>query len=64
MPELPGAAERVRDVEVDLRTIEGAVALVEGVGHAGRFERAPERRLGAIPHRIVADPLLRDASRT
>ena len=55
--QLPGAAERVGDVEVDLRTVERAVALVERVGHARRFERAPERRLGAIPHRIVADAL-------
>ncbi len=53
--ELPRAADRVGDVEVDLRTVKGAVTRLELVRHARRLERGTQRRLGAIPERVVAD---------
>ncbi len=61
---LPLAAERVRDVEVDLRPVERAVAGVDRVGLARR-SRAPS--LSAASARshiaIVADELLRTRRR-
>ena len=55
--ELPRAADRVGHVQVDLRAVEGAVALVEVVLDAALVERALQRRLGAVPHLLGADPL-------
>ena len=62
--ELPGAADRIGDVEVDLRTVEGAVARLELVRESRRLQRGAQRALGPIPHRVVADPLLRAGWRT
>src|SRR6185437_4131877 len=53
--ELPGPADRVEHVEIDLRTIKRAVAGLELVLHAGRVERRLERRLGAVPHLVRPD---------
>ncbi len=36
---LPGSAERIAQVEVDLRTVERAVALVYDIGQIEFFER-------------------------
>ncbi len=47
--ELPGPADRVGDVEVDLGTVERAVTRLELVGLPGRLERGLERGFGAIP---------------
>ena len=56
--ELPRAADRVGDVEVDLRAVERAVALLQLVRPARRLERRAQRALGAIPHLVGADALL------
>ena len=53
--ELPRAADGIGDVEVDLRAIERAVALLERVRLPRRLERGLQRALGAVPHRVVAD---------
>ena len=58
MPELPRAADRVGHVEVDLRAVERAVALVELVRQVVVVQRALQRGLGAVPHVLGADPLL------
>ena len=55
---LPRAADRVGHVQVDLRPVERAVARVQLEGDAGAFQRASQRPLGRVPHRVVADPLL------
>ena len=59
---LPLPADRVGDVEVDLRPVERAVALVDRVGLAGALERRLELRLGVIPGRDLAQELRRAAS--
>ena len=46
---LPLPADGVGDVEVDLRTVERAVALVDRVGLADRVERALQLGLGVVP---------------
>ena len=46
---LPLAADRVHDVEVDLWSVEGAVALVERVRLSDRVERALQLGLGVVP---------------
>src|SRR5438874_1229013 len=53
--ELPAAAEEVGDVEVDLRTIERAVAGLDLVRRAGRLERFAQRALGAVPECVVTE---------
>ena len=55
---LPFAADRVGDVEVDLRPVERAVLLVDGVGLAGGVERALQRPFGVIPGRDLAQVLV------
>src|SRR6185312_11478192 len=55
---LPGAAEGVGDVEVDLRSVEGSVARVQLILATLRIERLSERRLRPPPlllgaHRLV-----------
>ena len=57
--ELPGAAERVLHMQVDLRPVEGPVALVDDVIESLPLERSGQRRLGAAPIRVVAQPVLR-----
>jgi hypothetical protein len=57
--ELPGAADRVGHVQVDLRPVERAVARVEVVLEALVDERLLEPRLGTVPHLLGADALLR-----
>ena len=54
---LPLPADRVGDVEVDLRPVERAVALVDRVGLAGALERRLELRLGVVPGRDLAQEL-------
>jgi hypothetical protein len=56
--ELPGAAQRVGHVQVDLGPVEGAVALVDRVLEALVLERARQQRLRLVPLRVVADPVL------
>ena len=46
---LPGAAERVLQVEVDLRAVEGAVALVDLVVHVQLLQSGAQALLGARP---------------
>ena len=59
---LPLPADRVGDVEVDLRAVKGAVALVDVIRLPGALERTLERGLGAIPGRDFAQELRRAAS--
>ncbi len=47
-PELPFAADRVLHVDVELRPVERAAALVELVGDVARFERGADRGLGDL----------------
>ena len=46
---LPGTAERVLQVEVDLGAVEGAVALVDLVVHVQLFKSGAQALLGASP---------------
>ena len=46
-------------MQIDLGPVEGPVARVELVVEAQRVERARERGLGAVPHLVRADALLR-----
>ena len=55
--ELPVAADRVGEMEVDLRAVERALALRHGVRLAPLVERALERLGGFGPHLLVADRL-------
>src|ERR687898_439370 len=48
---LPFAADRVRDIEIDLRSVKRAILLVDRVAHAGALERRLELRLGVLPRR-------------
>ena len=48
-PELPGAADRVGDLEVELRAVERAVSRVDLVGPPAPLERRGERLLGEVP---------------
>ena len=57
--QLPLPADRVGDVEVDLGPVERAVARLELVRLPRGLERRAEVGLGAVPHRVLADPLLR-----
>jgi hypothetical protein len=57
--ELPRAPDRVGHVQVDLRPIERAVAGVPLEVQARVDERPLEGRLGAVPHLVAADALLR-----
>ena len=56
---LPGPAERVVHVEVDLRPVERAVALVERVLEPSPLERCAESALGEVPLLVAAEPVLR-----
>ena len=61
--ELPGAAERVGHVHVDLRAVEGAVARVEVYSRPWGSSALRERRLAVVPELVGADALARAASR-
>ena len=56
---LPGAADGILEVEVDLRAVEGAVALVDHVFHAQIVQRALQAVGGLRPHLVRADGVLR-----
>ena len=56
---LPVAADGVAQHVFELGAVEGAFALVERPRPAGGFERLHQRRLGLVPHGIVADALFR-----
>ena len=53
--ELPGAAQGVGHVEVDLRPVKGAVSRLELVLHPGRLERFLQPRLGPVPLLVGTD---------
>ena len=55
---LPLPAQRVGDVEIDLRAVEGALPGFEHVGLLGGIEGLAERRLGGVPRRDLAQELL------
>ena len=57
-PHLPRATEHVGHVQVDLRAVEGAVALVHLVVDAAPVERAPERGFREIPLLVGSELLL------
>ena len=52
---LPGAAERVGHVQVDLRPVERAVALVQLVLEPAPLERRSQRALGEVPLLVGAE---------
>src|SRR5712692_5209867 len=56
---LPLAADRVLHLDVDLRRVEDAAALVDLVGDLAHAERLAQRALGLVPHLVGAEPLLR-----
>jgi hypothetical protein len=51
---LPGAADRVGEVEFELRAVEGALALGIVEGEAGLGQRLGEGGLGAVPGGVGA----------
>ncbi len=58
--QLPLAADGVTDLDVDLRAVEGAAALVDLVGQAARASSAGPQRLGGVlPVLVGADRLAR-----
>ena len=58
MPSCHERPDRVGHVQVDLRAVERAVALVDLVHEPALVERLLQRRLRAVPHLLGADPLL------
>ena len=56
--QLPRASERVGHVHVDLRPVEGTVALVEVVLELLARESLQQRLLAVIPQLVRADPLI------
>src|SRR5262249_52769888 len=57
--DLPGALERVLHVKLDLGAVEGALARRVVELEPGALEAGGEPSLGAVPHRVFADALLR-----
>ncbi len=55
---LPGAADGVGQVELELRAVEGALAGGVVEGEAVGVERLGQRRLGAVPGGVVAGALV------
>ena len=53
--ELPRAADRVRDLVLQLRTVERSLAGVDVVVEAVPLQRVLERRLGGVPDRVAAE---------
>ena len=56
--DLPRAAERVDHVQVDLRPVERAVALVDDVLEPAAVERRLQRALGEVPLLVGAELVL------
>ena len=56
---LPGAPDGVLHLDVDLRAVEGAVALVDVVGEAPARTGLLQRFGGVLPHVVGADGLVR-----
>src|SRR6185437_3644394 len=52
---LPVAAERVAEVEFELRAVEGALAGSQRVAEARRLDGIPEAFLGVVPGLVAAD---------
>src|SRR3954463_510561 len=55
--ELPESADAVLHLEIELGSVEGAVARVLHPGHGGLLDGGLEARLGTIPHGVVPEPL-------
>ena len=55
--QLPRSTQRVLDVDVDLRPVEGAFAFLDLVRQSVGLQRRAQVRLGSIPDRRVADGL-------
>src|SRR5262249_4731332 len=55
---LPLAADRVRHVEVDLRPVERAVAVVDREREPGALHRVLQLRFGVAPRRFLAEMVL------
>ena len=53
--ELPGSPERVLDVDVDLRTVERALAVLDLVRQFVLLESRLEVRFGTFPYRRIAN---------
>src|SRR5207237_9638340 len=53
---LPLPPDRVVDLDVDLRRVEDAAALVELVRNFAYAERRPQRLLGLVPELVGAEP--------
>ena len=59
MPICHERSSESQHVQVDLRAVERAVALVHGVREAAALERLRERRLGDVPFLVGAELVLR-----
>ena len=55
---LPFAADRVHDLDVDLRRVEDTAALVDLEGHLAHAERVGERLLRLVPHLVATETAL------
>ncbi len=55
---LPLAADRILHLDVDLRRVEDAAALVDLVWDLADAERIAQRLLGLVPHLVRAEPAL------
>ena len=55
----PGAAEHVLEVGLDLRRVEGRLALLDLALEPGPLHRVDERLLGDVPIRGLSEELLR-----
>src|SRR6266478_7660638 len=53
---LPLSADRVAQVEFELRPMECALTRVERISEIERLDRGFEILLGTVPHRVAADP--------
>src|SRR5207248_2862693 len=57
--ELPGPAERVRHVQVDLRAVERALARPDEVLDLGALERRLQLALGEVPFLVASELVVR-----
>ncbi len=55
---LPAPADGVAQVHVDLRSVEGTLALGDLIGHLGGLERITQRVGGEVPQLGLPNPLL------
>src|SRR5207249_1215312 len=53
--QLPRATERIFDVDVNLRTVEGPFTWFDFVGKGVLLQSGPQIGLGAVPQRRVSD---------